>query len=200
MIWSLRGIDVDEKPPTTAILRSWIKTVISGRAGAPVASITVTCVTARIEPAGLEQPNKQIAAKKYVKWLVYLMRRPRGILGYWRRLYFFNTVRSSSCGSAITRWLSMPVMVSAAIMALTTASSVAWMVAAKMGSILSLGSILRSTTWSGAAAPGFAVENATKMSPDPFPEILPSRPNDKETRRATRLSWWATSGASVATT
>ncbi len=37
---------------------------MSGRAAAPVASITVTCVTARIDPEGLEQPNKQIAAKK----------------------------------------------------------------------------------------------------------------------------------------
>src|SRR5271166_5168587 len=76
MISASRGIDTDEKPPTTAILRSLIKTVISGRAGAPVASITVTCVTARREPAGLEQPNRQIAAKKYVKLLLYLMRRP----------------------------------------------------------------------------------------------------------------------------
>src|ERR1700746_1053414 len=103
MIWELRGIDTDEKPPTTAILRSLIKTVISGRAGAPVASITVTCVIARIAPVGLEPPNRQIAAKKYVRVLVYLMGRPGRILCYWRRLYFFNTARSSSCGSAITR-------------------------------------------------------------------------------------------------
>ncbi len=40
--------------------------------------------------------------------------------------------------------------------------------------------------WS--SGPGLAVENATKMSPDPFPEMLPSRPNASETLRATRFS------------
>jgi hypothetical protein len=51
-----------------------------------------------------------------------------------RRLYFFSTSRSLSWGSAITVWLLMPVIVSAAIMALTMASSVACTVARKIGS------------------------------------------------------------------
>src|ERR1019366_9137120 len=87
-----------------------------------------------------------------------------------RRLYFFSTSRRRSWGRAMTVWLSMPVMVSAATMALTTASSVAWTVARNRGSRLSLGNILRSRTPLGDAAPGFAVEKATKMSPESLPE------------------------------
>jgi len=45
----------------------------------------------------------------------------------------------------------------------------------KTGSIFSLGNIFRSTTWSAAAAPGLAVEKAIKISPEPLPEMLPSR-------------------------
>src|SRR6266851_10277239 len=77
-----------------------------------------------------------------------------------RRLYFFNTSRSLSWGRAITVRLFAPVMVSAATMALITASSVAWTVARKRGSIWSLGSMV--SWWSplGPAAPVFAVEEA----------------------------------------
>jgi glycine cleavage system aminomethyltransferase T len=43
------------------------------------------------------------------------------------------------------------------------------------------------------SACGFAVENAMKMSPQPFPEMLPSRPRPNETRRhvgeATSIMW-----------
>ena len=42
-----------------------------------------------------------------------------------RRLYFLRTARRASWGRAMTLWFSMPVMVSAAIMALMMASSVA---------------------------------------------------------------------------
>src|SRR5262249_28038817 len=52
------------------------------------------------------------------------------------RLYFLKTLRSLSCGSATTVWLSMPVMVSAATMALITASSVACTVAKNRGFML----------------------------------------------------------------
>ena len=69
-----------------------------------------------------------------------------------------------------------PVIVSAATIALTIASSVACIVAAKSGSIRSFGSIVTLGFASGFAAPGFAVEKATKMSPDGFPPVPPSRP------------------------
>lgn len=42
-----------------------------------------------------------------------------------RRLYFFSTSRRRSCGRAIAVWPSRPVIVSAATIAFTTASSVA---------------------------------------------------------------------------
>ena len=51
-----------------------------------------------------------------------------------------------------------------------------------------------------AAAPGFAVENARKMSPEPLRGMLPVRARPSEARRARRLSWCGSSGASVATT
>lgn len=58
------------------------------------------------------------------------------------RLYFFNTSRSRSCGSAMTVLSLIPVIVLAAIIALMTASSVACTVARKTGSNESLGSIV----------------------------------------------------------
>ena len=69
----------------------------------------------------------------------------------------------------MTVWSLMPVMVSAATMALTTASSVAWTVARKMGSSESFGSMFNVHGFP-SAAPGFAVEKARKMSPEPSPE------------------------------
>jgi len=65
-------------------------------------------------------------------------------------------------------------MVSAAIMALTTASSVAWTVARKMGrgvvgSMVSWWRLLGCGLF-GLTAPGLAVEKARKMSPEPSPE------------------------------
>src|SRR6202050_5069928 len=59
-----------------------------------------------------------------------------------RRLYFFRTSRRRSWGKAIASWPLMPFMVSAATMAFTTASSVAWTVARKIGSRESLGSMV----------------------------------------------------------
>ena len=61
------------------------------------------------------------------------------------------------------RWPSTPVMVRAATRALTIASSVAWTVASKSGSIRSLGSAVMATGPRGAPAPGLAVEKAMKM-------------------------------------
>src|SRR6266478_519785 len=87
-----------------------------------------------------------------------------------KRLYFFRTSCRRSWGRAMAVWPSMPVMVSAATMALMTASSVACTVARNRGSRLSLGSIFRSRTPLVDAAPGFAVEKATKISPEPSPE------------------------------
>src|SRR5207249_3261486 len=108
--------------------------------------------------------------------------------GSTRRLYFRSAARSRSCGSAYTRMPLMPVIVSAATMALTIASSVAWIVAWKSGSIRSFGSIVTLTLASGFAAPGLAVEKATKMSPDGFPPVPPSRPTPRLARLAIRLS------------
>ena len=45
-----------------------------------------------------------------------------------------------------------------------------------------------------------AVENAIKMSPDPFLAILPTRPKPNVALLATRFNWCGSSGASVATT
>src|SRR4029077_18278674 len=87
-----------------------------------------------------------------------------------KRLYALRASRRRSWGRAMTVWLLMPVMVSAATMALTTASSVAWTVARKIGSSESLGSMV--SWWSPLVptAPGLAVEKAMKMSPEPSPE------------------------------
>ena len=66
--------------------------------------------------------------------------------------------------------------------------------------------LLLARFWSGAmplslcAASWFAVEKATKMSPEPFEEMLPTRPRASEVRRMNRLSWCGSSGASVAAT
>src|SRR5580704_210256 len=116
------------------------------------------------------------------------------------RLYFVKTSLNLSCGSACTVWPSAPVMVLAATIAFTTASSVAWIVASKSASIWSPGSICTATGLSATPAPGFAVENAMKMSPELSPEILPSRPRPSVTRLAMRFSSCGKSGASVATT
>jgi hypothetical protein len=45
-----------------------------------------------------------------------------------------------------------------------------------------------------------AVEKAMKMSPDVFSPRPPTPPTPSETRRARRLSWCGSSGASVPTT
>ena len=58
-----------------------------------------------------------------------------------RRLYLFRASRRRSCGRAMTSRSLIPFMVSAATMALMTASSVAWTVARKIGSRESLGSM-----------------------------------------------------------
>src|ERR1700680_1679990 len=87
-----------------------------------------------------------------------------------RRLYFFRTSRRRSWGKAMTSWLSTPVMVSAATMAFTTASSVACTVARNMGSRESLGSMVSWWRPLVLTAPGLAVENARKMLPEPSPE------------------------------
>src|SRR5260370_39023135 len=73
-------------------------------------------------------------------------------LHFTKRLYFFRTSCRRSWGRAMAVWPSMPVMVSAATMALMTASSVACTVARNRESSLSLGSIFRSRTPLGAAA------------------------------------------------
>ena len=49
-------------------------------------------------------------------------------------------------------------------------------------------------------APGLAVENAMKMSPEPLPDIAPVRARPRLTRRARRFNWCGSSGASVAAT
>jgi len=115
-------------------------------------------------------------------------------------LYFFRTSRSRSWGSAVTLCPSIPVIVSAATRALTIASSVACTVASNRAFILSLDSIVRDRVPVGAPASSFAVEKAMKMSPDPFPEVLPNLASPSAARRASLLSWWGRRGASVPTT
>jgi hypothetical protein len=62
-----------------------------------------------------------------------------------------------------------PVIVPAASMAFTIASSVACTVATKSGLILSFASIATRFVSRAVAAPAFAVENAMKMSPELLP-------------------------------
>src|SRR5260370_32547008 len=82
-------------------------------------------------------------------------------------------------------------------MASSTAGTVAW----KTGPRALLGSIARvAVAPAGFAAFGLAVENAMKMSPDPLPEVAPNRARPSDARRASRLVWFGSSGASVATT
>ena len=92
------------------------------------------------------------------------------------RLYFFSTSRSRSCGSALTRWPSAPVMVSAATMRVDD----------RLFGRLHRGleervHLARSAASAASArpsaltAPGLAVEKAMKMSPEPLPAMLPVR-------------------------
>ena len=79
-------------------------------------------------------------------------------------------------------------MVSAASIAFAIASSVAWAVAVKSGEILAFASIRTETVSAAPAAPAFAVENATKMSPEGFEPHPPMRPTPSDTRVAIRFS------------
>ena len=79
-------------------------------------------------------------------------------------------------------------------MALMIASSVASTVAPNSVLIWELLSTVTSVVGRAAAAPAFAVENATKMSPEPFPEMPPVRATPKDARRAILLSWWGRRG------
>src|SRR5688500_11517712 len=74
------------------------------------------------------------------------------------RPYFFKISLRRSCGRAMTLWPSIPVIVSAAINALTIASSVACTVASNREFILSLGSMESVTSPEGFEASGLAVE------------------------------------------
>ena len=104
------------------------------------------------------------------------------------RPYFPNTSLSLSCGSAITRLESRPTIVSAAISALMTASSVACMVASKRGVMASLLSISTCAVVP-LAAPRLAVEKAMKMSPELLDATLPVRARPILTLRARRFNW-----------
>ena len=79
-------------------------------------------------------------------------------------------------------------MVSAASIAFRIASSVACTVAEKIGLIRSLGSISTRTTSALRAAFAFAVENATKMSPELFSPLPPMRPTASADLVTTRCS------------
>src|SRR6185437_14515728 len=96
-------------------------------------------------------------------------------------------------------------------MALMIASSVAWIVASKIGPKDQLGSTLivagaggvleLSPYWRGCGeAPGFAVENDMKMSPEPSPDVPPTRPNPSVARLHNRSICVESRGAFVATT
>src|SRR5213594_837015 len=116
------------------------------------------------------------------------------------RLYLRSTARSRSCGSAYTVRSSAPIMVRAASMALTIASSVTCTVASNSGVICSFDTIETCASPESREARALAVENAMKMSPDELDATPPSLPTPSAARRAMRFSWWGRSGASVATT
>src|SRR6202047_2223321 len=78
--------------------------------------------------------------------------RPRGAGHLMRRLYFFRASRRRSWGRAMTSRSLMPFMVSAATMALMTASSVACTVARKIWSRFLLGRV--GSWWGPLAATG----------------------------------------------
>ena len=69
-----------------------------------------------------------------------------------------------------TRCPSTPIIVSAATIALTIASSVAYAVASKIGLIPSFDSICSEARPLALQASGLAVEKAMKMSPEPLPD------------------------------
>jgi len=80
------------------------------------------------------------------------------------------------------------------------ASSVAWIVAAKSGFMLSFGSISTLVFQLLVPASGLAAEKATNMSPELLLPLPPMRPMPSAGRVATRFSWCGSSGAYVATT
>ena len=96
---------------------------------------------------------------------------------------------------------SRPTTVSATNRALITASSVASTVAVKTSLIeSSTSSWTRADALGEAWRRGSSSSTAQKMSPEPWPATLPTRASPSPTRRATRVSWRASSGMSVATT
>ena len=105
------------------------------------------------------------------------------------RLYFFNTLISSSWGIAKAVLPCTPSIVSAAIMALMIASSTAWAVASNRGVIRSLESVLAVVVFFLLNAFLFAVEKAKNISPDPFAHLPPTIPIPSGTRCTIRLSW-----------
>ena len=106
-----------------------------------------------------------------------------------------------SLGSSGTRNPSTPVIVSAATIAFTTASSVASTTAMNSGLNRLLGCIVKPLDGLfSSSKPVLAVEKAMNMSPDPSLATAPRRPRPSEGRFAKRFSWCGSNGASVATT
>jgi len=92
------------------------------------------------------------------------------LAGSTNRLYFRSTCCSCAWGMASTSKSLIPFMVLAAIRALTTASSTLWTVARNSGFMSSLGTMASCFALPPPHAPGLALENAMKMSPEPSPE------------------------------
>src|SRR5262245_34116351 len=97
-------------------------------------------------------PSTTIYVTLHVGRPYHLIHLPSANLPYSR-----HACLSSSCGKAIVLWLSLPAIVSAATIALITASSVAKTVASKRSSIRRLESIVTEAAFGSPAAPGFAV-------------------------------------------
>ena len=115
------------------------------------------------------------------------------------RLYLRRMSRRRSSGRAWATRPLMPLVVVAMHRALTMASCVASTVAVNRGFIrawFSVSTLNRSPELSSL----FAVEKATKISPEPSAAVLPVMPTPSPARRASRLHWSASRGASVATT
>ena len=88
-------------------------------------------------------------------------------------------------GHDTSRWPSIPVIVTPATSAFTMASSTDSTVPRNKGVIAPFGSIVRAASDSLFPAPRFAVDKATKRSPEPLfelpPWVAPAPPDPRRT-------------------
>ena len=97
---------------------------------------------------------------------------------------FVRRTRSATAGLTTAHQLSEPVVRQR--LDAVSADAVASTVALNSALIRSLDNIETVATDLLPAAPALAVENAMKISPEPFPDVAPVRANPNEARRAIR--------------